>query len=68
MACQAPQQSDLAHHAPSTNPLNGEGFAVFIPTQEPELALDHQGYAWGKAAVVIELLAGPQAQGLEGFR
>ena len=67
MACHTPKQSDLAHHAASTNPLNGERFTFLIPAQEPELALHHQGNAWGKAAVVVELLAGPQAQGLEGF-
>jgi hypothetical protein len=68
MACHSPEQSDLAHHAPGTNALNGEGFTFLIPAQEPELAFHHQRDARGKTAVVVKLLAGPQAQGLEGFR
>lgn len=68
MACHTPKQSDLAHHRRRTNPLNGERVALFIPPQEPELPLDYKGNARGKTAVVVELLTGPQAQGLEGFR
>ena len=68
MTCRPPQQGHLAHHGAGSNPLDREGFALFIPAQEPELALHHQGDAWGKTAVVVELLTGPQAQGLEGFR
>ena len=68
MACHTSKQGDLTHHPPSTNPLNGEGFTFLIPAQEPELALHHQGNAWRETAEVVKLLAGPQAQGLEGFR
>jgi hypothetical protein len=67
MAWHTPEQGDLACHPPSTNPLNGEGFTIFIPSQEPQLALHHQGNARGKTAEVVELLTRPQAQGLEGF-
>jgi hypothetical protein len=67
MALHPPEQGDLAHHYSSTNPLNGEWFALFIPAQEPELTLHDQGDTRGKAAEVEKLLTGPQAQGLEGF-
>ena len=67
MAWHTPKQSDLACHPARTNPLNGEGFARFIPTQKPQLALHNQGNARGKTAEVVELLTRPQAQGLEGF-
>lgn len=68
MACHTPKQSHLAHHGAGSNPLDREGFSLFIPAQEPELALHHQGNAWRETAEVVKLLAGPQAQGLEGFR
>ena len=67
LARDPPEQGNLAHHHASPNPLNGEGLALFIPAQEPELALHHQGNARGKAAEVEKLLPGPQAQGLEGL-
>ena len=67
MACHTPKQSHLAHHGAGSNPLDREGVAFFIPAQEPELALHHQGNAWGKAAVVVELLTRPQPQWLQGF-
>ena len=67
MAGRPPQQGHLAHHGASSNPLDREGFALFIPAEEPELALHHQGNAWGKAAVVVKLLTRPQPQWLQGF-
>jgi hypothetical protein len=67
MTWRPPQQRDLAHHGAGSNPLDREWLALLILAQKPELALHHQGNAWGKIAVVVELLTRPQLQWLQGL-